>query len=371
MYEWGSDWLQHCHIVNLDPGTDKYSTSLESSYVTLIGAHKAGKGVLGLSVGTAISVKKEANWFYQKSAVGTKMYITGSPDDFVDMNLVNGLTRSSVTVDIDKYNEWWDNGGIDGVIDWNKDVENFESYTYKEYDSPPKKLTCNTTINPTTNPVYRTVHDPYYWLQTNVGTKNIWEIIPAQDANKILQHYIKETIPAYIWNSFISTENYRFGAYGYKQLRMFIPPGTWRSNIEITNSQTGSINGGVMMQSWSRFASLPEVPISPPILPESGKVSSPNPDNIQNTFYSWGETITIFKDKDFQDTFNVIDKGGWLYIYIVTTETKNIAIKFSVDVRIDTFNSWWTTCGGTNADKSINWDHDVENKITYLIPVQG
>jgi hypothetical protein len=175
--------------------------------------------------------------------------------------------------------------------------------------------------------------------------------------------------PAYTWNTFRSTDYFRSGAYGWKKVRMFIPPGTWRINLEISNSQSTSINGGSMMQSWSRFASLPEIPTTLPTPPESGKVSSPNPDNIQNTFYSYGETITIFQAKEFQDVFNAVDKGGWLYIDIITTETKNISIKFTVDVLMSTFNNWWTTCGATNTDKSINWDHDVENKITYSIPI--
>ena len=329
----------------------KNVTDLEKCKQDFYTLNLSAKGSSILSGTNQKITKEQAGWFYTNLSTGG----LGTAGKFgAELPHANVF---SLQVDIEKYNEWWDNGGVDGPINWNKDIEQYKTYNCLKYDKPPDKPICNTTINPTD---YKTVHDPYYWLQNNVGEiQNYSEYYDEYNNYKRFSPTTKS--PAYIYNTFISTDNFRSGAYGWKKVRMFIPPGTWNINLSISNLSN------IQMQSWTKFSDIPKNTFASPI-PTSGS-SAPIPDYIEKEHYSYGEILNIFEA--FTYRFETLSSGGWLYVNIDTTETKNISIYFKIDVDITLFNSWWTTCGGTNADKSINWDHDVENKITYSIPIQG
>lgn len=248
----------------------------------------------------------------------------------------------SLKVDTIKFNEWWDNGGKDGVIDWKNDIIiDYNSYLYRPYELPvkPKFNPGDKSINKSG---YTTVHEPYYLLQENIGT-----VIDYTDIKNPVEK------PAYTSCTFVSTHEFRTGVYGWFKTRMFLPPGTLKINVLISNKDD------LFMHSWTHFKSQPKSVF--PLLPTSGESSPITIEQINNEFYSFGNTLNIFKDLLYE--IDSKDESGWLYINVFEpSDIDKININFRVDVDMKIFNNWWKNNG---SQKLINWDIDVEQKDVY------
>jgi hypothetical protein len=161
---------------------------------------------------------------------------------------------------------------------------------------------------------------------------------------------------------FIAREEYVLGKSSPNKIRMFVPPGTIKINFYCWG----------VTRTIIRYNNVPEskefkdVSYSTP-----GMVYGLSQLGVEDCFtipeyveegYSGALNTYICRD-DISTGLKVSD-AGWLYADLeFDTYGKNCI--FSLTVNIGLYNEWWDNAG-SNDDKSINWDNDIEIVTTYI-----